>query len=138
SLNPGTKLAPPFRSKEKMSVAASADLSGARALQIDERLAEAYASMGFINDSSWQWAEAESEYKRALELNTYYATAHQWYYLHLLMVGRTEEAMAEIKRAQELDPLSVIINTLHTRKMVASSIHRLIKQRPRHWHRINR
>ena len=121
-----------------MSVAAGADLCGARALQIDERLAEAHASMGFINDSLWQWAEAETEYKRALELNPNYATAHQWYFLHLLMVGRTEEAMAEIKRAQELDPLSVIINTLHTRKMAASSIHQLIKQRPRHWDRINR
>jgi tetratricopeptide (TPR) repeat protein len=81
-----------------------------RALAIDNTLGEAHASMGYINDRLWQWAEAEREYKRALELNPNYATAHQWYYSHLLIVGRQEEATEEIKRAQELDPLSVVIN----------------------------
>ena len=81
-----------------------------RALAIDDTLAEAHASMGYIDDRLWQWAEAEREYKRALELNPNYATAHQWYSSHLLTVGRLEEATGEIKRAQELDPLSVVIN----------------------------
>lgn len=81
-----------------------------RALQIDESLAEAHASLGYINNQSWQWAEAEREFRRAIELNPNYPTAHHWYCLYLRDVGRFDDSIAEIKRAQELDPLSVAIS----------------------------
>ena len=58
----------------------------------------------------WDWLGAEWEFKRAIELNPNYATAHHWYSVHLRGVGRPEEAMAESRRAQELDPLSLTIN----------------------------
>jgi TolB-like protein/Flp pilus assembly protein TadD/class 3 adenylate cyclase len=80
------------------------------ALQIDDSLAEAHTSLGLINLSSWQFGKAEKEYKRGIELNPNYPTAHHFYsgYLHLL--GRLDEAMAEVKRAQQLDPLSRVIS----------------------------
>jgi eukaryotic-like serine/threonine-protein kinase len=81
-----------------------------RALQLDETLAEAHASLGLINDYLWQFEEAEKEYKRAISLNPNYPTTHHWYSRHLRGLGRLDEAWAEIKRAQELDPLSSIIS----------------------------
>lgn len=59
----------------------------------------------------WDWATAEREFKRALELNPSYATAHQWYGEFLTSMDRSEEGIAELKRARDLDPLSLIINT---------------------------
>jgi TolB-like protein/Tfp pilus assembly protein PilF/class 3 adenylate cyclase len=80
-----------------------------RALQIDDSLGEAHTSLGLINTYSRQFREAEKEYKRGIDLNSNYPTAHHWYSVYLLMQGRLDEAMAEIKRAQELDPLSRVI-----------------------------
>jgi len=77
-----------------------------RALQIDDSLAEAHASLACYYDQSWRWDEAEKEFKRAISLNPNYPTAHHWYEIHLRLMGRLDEALAEIKRAQELDPLS--------------------------------
>lgn len=83
-----------------------------KALEIDDRLAEAHASLGFIKFAyDWDWLEAEQEFKRSIELNPNYATVHWWYAFSLIMQGRIEESLAEIKRAHELDPLSLIINT---------------------------
>ena len=81
-----------------------------RAVEIDDSLAEAHASLGLVYYQSWQWAEAERELKRAIELNPNYASAHQWYGLWLDVMGRFDEAVAEGRRAQELDPLSQVIN----------------------------
>jgi serine/threonine-protein kinase len=82
-----------------------------RALELDENLAEAHAALGIIRQNiAWDWAGAEREYKKAIELNPNYPTAHHWYSNMLDEVGRMDEAMREIKRAQELDPLSLIIN----------------------------
>jgi serine/threonine-protein kinase len=81
-----------------------------RALQIDDSLAEVHTSMGAIDGASWQWDEAEKEYKRAIELNPNYPTAHHWYSFFLRWVGRIDEALAESKRAQEIDPLSPAIS----------------------------
>ncbi len=81
-----------------------------RALQIDDSLGEAHATLGLINHYSWQWAEAEKEFKRAIELNPNYPTVHHWYHINLRDTGRFDEALSEIKRAKELDPLSIIIN----------------------------
>jgi serine/threonine protein kinase/Flp pilus assembly protein TadD len=80
-----------------------------RALQIDDSLAEAHASLGLINEHSGHFADAEKEYKRAIELNPNYPTVHHWYALLLLLTGRLDDGMAEIKRAQQLDPLSAVI-----------------------------
>jgi len=82
-----------------------------KALEIDETLAEAHAPLGAAREAyDWDWVGAEKEYKRAIELNPGYATAHQWYAMYLSEMGRHDEAVAEIRRAQELDPLSLIIN----------------------------
>jgi eukaryotic-like serine/threonine-protein kinase len=84
-----------------------------KALEIDESLAEAHTSLGGIkSDYEWDFAGAETEMKRAIALNPNYATAHHWYAQFLSTMGRHEEAIAEIKRAQSLDPLSLIINSV--------------------------
>jgi tetratricopeptide (TPR) repeat protein len=80
-----------------------------RALEIDDSLSEVHASLGFINEYLMNWSEAEKEYKKALELNPNYPTSHHWYNLLLRNKGRFTEALAEIQRAHELDPLSIII-----------------------------
>src|SRR5438132_67305 len=80
-----------------------------RALQIDDSLAEAHASLASYYHQSWRWEEAEKEFKRAISLNPNYPTAHHWYEVHLRSMGRLDEALAEIKRAQELDPLSPVL-----------------------------
>lgn len=82
-----------------------------KALDIDETLAEAHASLaGVLKSYDWDWPAAEKEYQRALELNPSYATAHRWYAAFLTAMGRHEEALREIERAQELDPLSLAIS----------------------------
>ncbi len=83
--------------------------SAERALQLDPSLGEAHASLAWSYSFLWQWERAESEFKRAIELNPNYPTTHQWYGLLLRDEGRFDEAMFEMKRAQELDPLSLII-----------------------------
>ena len=82
-----------------------------RARELDPTLAEAHASLGWINANyDWDWGAAEREYEKALELNPSYATAHQWYSEFLTYMGRHDESIAEGHKAQELDPLSIIIN----------------------------
>jgi serine/threonine-protein kinase len=78
-----------------------------RALQIDDSLAEAHTSLGIIEELSWNFSEAEREFRRAIELNPNYPTGHHFYSFYLRHVrGKFDEAMAEIKLAQQLDPLS--------------------------------
>ncbi|MEK6322223.1 MAG: protein kinase [Acidobacteriota bacterium] len=82
-----------------------------RALAIDDGLAEAHASLAIVKQTyDLDWSAAESEFKRAIELNPGYANAHHRYSLFLPIMGRMDEAIREAKRAQELDPLSLIIN----------------------------
>lgn len=84
-----------------------------KALQMDETLAEGHNALATIKHSyDWDFVGAEKEFKRAIELNPNYATAHHWYGEFLLDMGRIEEGTAEIRRAQELDPLSLIINSM--------------------------
>jgi DNA-binding winged helix-turn-helix (wHTH) protein/TolB-like protein/Tfp pilus assembly protein PilF len=81
------------------------------ALRIDGRLAEAHAALGHIKvQYEYDWAGAEKEYQRALELNPNYANAHHFYALYLAMMGRFDEGLAEIRRAQELEPFSLFIH----------------------------
>jgi len=99
-----------YPSKEVYPKAKAAAL---KALEIDDGLAEAHNALAMIKrDYDWDWSSAEKEFKRAIELNPNYPTAHQWYAEYLSGMGRHEESIAEIKRAQELDPLSLIINTV--------------------------
>lgn len=84
-----------------------------KALELDDTLAEAHTTLaGIKSDYEWDFAGAETELRKALELNPNYATAHHWYAQYLSEMGRHEEAIAQIKRAQELDPLSLIINSV--------------------------
>jgi len=88
-----------------------AEAAAIKALELDSTLGEAHTSLAFTLDGfDWDWGSAEREFKRALELNPGYATAHHWYAWHLALVGRNAEAIAEMKRAQNLDPLSLIIS----------------------------
>jgi len=80
------------------------------ALNIDDTVAEAHASLGSIKQQEWDWTGAEREFKSALALNPGYASAHQWYSLSLSLAGRHEDAIMEAQRAAELDPLSTVIS----------------------------
>ena len=81
-----------------------------RALELDESLAEAHASLALIRENyDYDWAGAEKEFRRAIQLDPQYATGHQWYAEFLSWQGRFEEAFAESDQARLLDPLSLII-----------------------------
>ena len=85
-----------------------------RALQLDDRLPEAHAALALIvQNHDYDWQTAEREFKRAIDLNPNYATAHQWYAEHLAWRGRFDEALQESERARQLDPLSLIIASDH-------------------------
>jgi serine/threonine protein kinase/Tfp pilus assembly protein PilF len=82
-----------------------------KSLRFDENLAEARTSLAaplWLHD--WNWLEAQTEFKRSLQLSPAYPTANHWYAEYLMTMGRHEEAIAKIKHSQELDPLSLIIN----------------------------
>ncbi len=83
-----------------------------RALEIDDQIAEAHTSLGFLRIfSDWDWAGAEQSYRQAIALNPGYATAHQWYSELLISQARFDEALAAARRAHSLDPLAFIIGT---------------------------
>jgi TolB-like protein/DNA-binding winged helix-turn-helix (wHTH) protein/Flp pilus assembly protein TadD len=108
-------------SKDTLSRAKAAAL---KAIELDDTLAEPHASLAFIAEThEWDWAMAEKEYKRALELNPGDARAHHWYAGYLMYVGRFEEGIAEAKRARDLDPLSLPLNNaLAGRLLVAGRV----------------
>ena len=81
-----------------------------RALSLDNQLAEPHATLGQVNNQVWEYAEAEREYKRAIELNPNYPTGYHWYSILLKDLGRIDEASKMINRAHELDPLSSVIS----------------------------
>lgn len=85
-----------------------------RALELDEGLAEAHVSLALIKENyDFDWPGAEKEFRRAIQLNPQYATAHQWYAEFLAWQGRFDEAFAESAQARQLDPLSLIIASDH-------------------------
>jgi TolB-like protein/DNA-binding winged helix-turn-helix (wHTH) protein/Flp pilus assembly protein TadD len=97
-------LLPPLDAFPKATAAA------AKALALDNSLGEAHASLAFALDLyGWDWDAAETQYKQAIQLDPSYATAHQWYSWHLFMVGRDDDALFELRKAESLDPLSIII-----------------------------
>jgi serine/threonine protein kinase/Flp pilus assembly protein TadD len=87
--------------------------SALKALALDNTLAEAHASLAHVlMNYDWNWSEAEKEFRRSIELKPDYPTAHQWYAIHYLTAtGRLEEAVQEMKKALELDPASLVMNT---------------------------
>ena len=102
NLDPGGNLPPKARA------------ASLHALQIDENLAEAHTALALIAENyDWDWQTAGREFRRAIELNPNYPTAHQWYAEYLAWQGRFDEALAESDRARQLDPLSLIIATDH-------------------------
>ena len=111
-----------------------------RAIQIDDSLAEAHTSSAGIYQFMWEWAKAEEEHRRAIALNENYATAHHWYSLVLQINKRWDEALREIKLAQELDPLSPIIGAnlviiyLNTNQLGAAltQCHKILELDPNH------
>jgi TolB-like protein/Tfp pilus assembly protein PilF len=83
-----------------------------KALDLDEKLAEAHVSLAVIAQNyDWDWQTADKEFRRAIVLDPNYATGHHWYAEHLAFLGRFDEAFPEIQRARQLDPLSLIIQT---------------------------
>ena len=85
-----------------------------RALELDEHVAEAHASLALIKENyDYDWAGSEKEFRRAIALDPQYATAHQWYAEFLSWQGRFEEALGESERARQMDPLSLIIASDH-------------------------
>ena len=88
-----------------------ANAAALKAVEFDETLAEAHASLGYIRlHYDWNWPEAEKQFKRAIELNSRYPTAHHWYAHYLMTAGQTEASLVESRRALELDPLDLIIS----------------------------
>jgi TolB-like protein/DNA-binding winged helix-turn-helix (wHTH) protein/Tfp pilus assembly protein PilF len=82
-----------------------------KALELDSTLGEAHNSLAFVLDGfDWDFDSAGKEFQRAIELNPGYASAHHWYAWHLSLLGRYDEAIAEMRKAENLDPLSLIIN----------------------------
>jgi TolB-like protein/DNA-binding winged helix-turn-helix (wHTH) protein/Tfp pilus assembly protein PilF len=83
-----------------------------KALELDSALGEAHNSLAFCLDGfDWDFDSAGKEFRRAIELNPGYATAHHWYAWHLSLLGRYDEAIEEMRKAENLDPLSLIINS---------------------------
>ena len=83
-----------------------------KAIELDPSLADAHASLGYVRMYyDWNFADAESQFKRAIALNPNYAIAHQWYAYLLTAMERVAEAEREISIARQLDPLSAAINT---------------------------
>lgn len=96
-----------------------AQAAAEHALQLDETLTEAHTTLGLVEASHFNLVAAQREYKRALELNPNYATAHHWYSFCLWTMNRQKNALEELERARRLDPLSVIIYTDEARTLSA-------------------
>jgi len=105
-------LIPGYGGGAPQEFAPKAAAAARRAVELDDSLAEAHTSLAtMLGYYEWKWGESARVFRRAIELNPNYATAHHWYSDGpLLATGRIDEAIAEMKRAQELDPLSLIIN----------------------------
>jgi TolB-like protein/DNA-binding winged helix-turn-helix (wHTH) protein/Tfp pilus assembly protein PilF len=102
-------------------VLARAKTAALRAIELDDTLADPHASLAFVAEThEWDWATAEREYKRALELNPDDARAHHWYAGYLTYVGRIDDGIAEEMRARELDPLSLPINNALSGRFLAA------------------
>jgi TolB-like protein/Tfp pilus assembly protein PilF len=92
-----------------------------KAIELDGTLADPHASLAFIAEThEWDWATAEREYQRALELNPGDARVHHWYAGYRMYVGRLDQGITEARRARELDPLSLPINNALAGRLLAA------------------
>ncbi len=90
-----------------------AEAAAKKALALDDSLGEAYAALAMVKEYFyWDWPGAEAAYKKSIEINPAYATGRQWYGEFLGKQGRFEEAFTQVRRALELDPLSMIIQCI--------------------------
>lgn len=94
-----------------LEVRRRAEEAARKALELDPGLAEAHSALGNINLFNWNWSVAEQDLKRAVELNSSYANAHNFYATYLMTHGRIEDSIAASNRARELDPFSLSIST---------------------------
>ncbi len=93
-----------------MKFSPKAKTAVAKALELDDTLPEAHASLAYIRTyRDWDWSADGKEFKHALALNPNDATVDHWYSRFLASLGRLDDALAEIKRARELDPLSLVV-----------------------------
>ena len=107
-----------LRSKDTLSRAKAAAL---KSIELDDTLAEPHASLAFIAETDeWDWATAEREYKRAVDLNPGDAQVHHWYAGYLTYVGRFEEGISEARWARDLDPLSLPVNNALAGRLLAA------------------
>jgi TolB-like protein/DNA-binding winged helix-turn-helix (wHTH) protein/Flp pilus assembly protein TadD len=102
----------------------------AKALGLDSTLGEAHVSLAFCLDGfDWNWQGADNEFRQGIELSPGYATGHHWYAWHLALLGRNDEAVAEMKKAESLDPLSLVISAdLAEELLIAHRYDEAIKQ----------
>jgi len=99
-----------YSERPQIEFISKARAAALKALEIDQNLPEAHTALALIvQNYDWDWHTAEKEFRRAIELNPNYATAHHWYAEHLMWRGRFDEALLESERARQLDPLSLII-----------------------------
>jgi len=98
------ELLPPEEATKRAKAAAF------KALEIDPDLGEAHSSLAHAYLHEWKWSDSENEFRRAIQLDPGYATTYHWYALCLTSLGRTKEAVAAMKKAAELDPLSLRIS----------------------------
>jgi tetratricopeptide (TPR) repeat protein len=99
----------PANPLQRLDANPKAKAAARRALELDDTLAEAHTSLAYASMFDYDWPAAEKEFQRALQLNPNYPTAHQWYAEYLAEMGRPDEAIAEVKQAERLDPLSSVI-----------------------------
>src|SRR5262249_12838881 len=103
-------LLPGYSGRPQTEFIPKARTAALKALEIDQNLPEAHTALALIvQNYDWDWQTTEKEFRRAIELNPNYATAHHWYAEHLMWRGRFDEALKESERARQLDPLSLII-----------------------------
>src|ERR1700722_17063467 len=87
-----------------------AKAAAAKAIALDDTFGEAHISLAFcLGGFDWDWEAAGAEFRRGIELSPGYATGHEWYGWHLAVLGKNGDAVAEVKKAEGLDPLSLII-----------------------------
>jgi TolB-like protein/Tfp pilus assembly protein PilF len=101
-----------FGANNPLEIMPQAKAAAMKAISLDESLGEAYASLGQIKlIYDWDWSAAEADFQQAIRLNPNYPTAHQWHGEYLVSMGLFDQGLAELKKARDLDPLSLIINT---------------------------
>lgn len=101
-----------FGAENPREIMPQAKAAAMKAINLDASLGEAYASLGQIKlIYDWDWPAAEADFKQAVRLNPAYPTAHQWHGEYLTSMGQFDQGLPELKKARDLDPLSLIINT---------------------------